>query len=455
MTWRPCSPRAIAVATAAISRSGFVVPRASSCTQPSASAIPAPAPTIDGRPEPAHGDDRRHRRDPDRRHDDDAELELQRGQRLQRPHGACDPERVADALHRAQDVGAELAPHGGDVRVDRALAGRPVGVAPDLLEQLLAAEDDARPLREAVHEVELRRREVHERAVAADLAPRGIDRDGAGDDRPRRRLLGGALDAAQQRPHARDELALAERLGHVVVGADAEPDEQVGLRVERGEHEHRHGALALDAAADLVAVDARQHDVEHDEVGADALAELDAARAVVGDLDGEALGAQAGGQRVGDRRLVLHDDDRRRRRGLLTIARMLGRAGGRGVQMVCGSCGGAVATAEPTPPPRDLACCGCRRRCDRACPHAAPRLPRPPIADRLPPQALFVLGAISQYVGAALAVLLFASVPAAGVAWLRVVAAAAVLVAWRRPWQTRWTARAPAADGGVRDRARA
>ena len=58
---------------------------------------------------------------------------------------------------------------------------------------------------------------------------------------------------------------------------------------------------------------------------------------------------------------------------------------------------------------------------------------------RLPPQALFVLGAISQYVGAALAVLLFASVPAAGVAWLRVVAAAAVLVAWRRPWRTRWT----------------
>jgi inner membrane transporter RhtA len=59
--------------------------------------------------------------------------------------------------------------------------------------------------------------------------------------------------------------------------------------------------------------------------------------------------------------------------------------------------------------------------------------------DRLPPQVLFVLGAISQYVGAALAVLLFASVPAAGVAWLRVVAAAAVLVTWRQPWRTRWT----------------
>jgi inner membrane transporter RhtA len=58
---------------------------------------------------------------------------------------------------------------------------------------------------------------------------------------------------------------------------------------------------------------------------------------------------------------------------------------------------------------------------------------------RLPAQSLFILGAISQYVGAALAVLLFASVPAAGVAWLRVVAAAAVLVAWRRPWHTRWS----------------
>jgi inner membrane transporter RhtA len=73
-------------------------------------------------------------------------------------------------------------------------------------------------------------------------------------------------------------------------------------------------------------------------------------------------------------------------------------------------------------------------------PEPAPAPAPASVAGRLPPQGLFVLGAISQYVGAALAVLLFASVPAAGVAWLRVVAAAAVLVAWRRPWQTRWTA---------------
>lgn len=55
--------------------------------------------------------------------------------------------------------------------------------------------------------------------------------------------------------------------------------------------------------------------------------------------------------------------------------------------------------------------------------------------DRLGPPLLFVVGALSQYLGAAAAVLLFREVPAAGVAWLRVAAAAAVLLAWRRPWR--------------------
>jgi inner membrane transporter RhtA len=60
---------------------------------------------------------------------------------------------------------------------------------------------------------------------------------------------------------------------------------------------------------------------------------------------------------------------------------------------------------------------------------------------RLPAEGLFIAGAIAQYVGASLAVLLFAVVPAGGVAWLRVLAAAGALAVWRRPWQTRWSAR--------------
>jgi len=63
---------------------------------------------------------------------------------------------------------------------------------------------------------------------------------------------------------------------------------------------------------------------------------------------------------------------------------------------------------------------------------------------RMPPQLLFVAGALTQYVGAGLAVLLFERVPVIGVAWLRVAAAAAVMALWARPWRLgggrRWTA---------------
>ena len=89
------------------------------------------------------------------------------------------------------------------------------------------------------------------------------------------------LDPPQQRPHARDQLARRERLGHVVVGADGEPDEQVGLLGARGQHQHRHRPVALHAPADLEPVEPGQHQVEHDEVGPHALAQRDARRPVV------------------------------------------------------------------------------------------------------------------------------------------------------------------------------
>ncbi len=62
------------------------------------------------------------------------------------------------------------------------------------------------------------------------------------------------------------------------------------------------------------------------------------------------------------------------------------------------------------------------------------------LADRVPAQSLFVFGAISQYAGSALAVTLFAAVPASGMAFLRLLGAGLMLVAVRRPWRTRWTA---------------
>jgi inner membrane transporter RhtA len=70
------------------------------------------------------------------------------------------------------------------------------------------------------------------------------------------------------------------------------------------------------------------------------------------------------------------------------------------------------------------------------------------LARRVPPQLLFALGAISQYVGSAVAVLIFDVVPAAGVAWLRIAAAAGALAIWRKPWRNeRWTKRRLALAG--------
>jgi inner membrane transporter RhtA len=54
---------------------------------------------------------------------------------------------------------------------------------------------------------------------------------------------------------------------------------------------------------------------------------------------------------------------------------------------------------------------------------------------RVPPQAYFAGSAVFHYLGPAFAVLLFARVAPLGVAWLRIVSAAIVLAAWRRPWR--------------------
>lgn len=55
----------------------------------------------------------------------------------------------------------------------------------------------------------------------------------------------------------------------------------------------------------------------------------------------------------------------------------------------------------------------------------------------MPAPLLFVVSGLTQYVGAALAVGLFAVLPAGVVAWLRIAVSALVLLAWRRPWRDR------------------
>jgi inner membrane transporter RhtA len=55
------------------------------------------------------------------------------------------------------------------------------------------------------------------------------------------------------------------------------------------------------------------------------------------------------------------------------------------------------------------------------------------------PEPLFALGAVSQYLGAAIAVVLFQFIPAGTVALLRVIGAGSILVLARRSWRRSWS----------------
>lgn len=56
----------------------------------------------------------------------------------------------------------------------------------------------------------------------------------------------------------------------------------------------------------------------------------------------------------------------------------------------------------------------------------------------VPVPLLFLVGGCSLYLGAGLAVVLFDRLSPAGVAWLRMLVAALVLLAWRRPDRAAW-----------------
>ena len=66
---------------------------------------------------------------------------------------------------------------------------------------------------------------------------------------------------------------------------------------------------------------------------------------------------------------------------------------------------------------------------------------RLPTSESVAPEPLFVVGAVSQYLGAAVAVRLFDEIDPAGVALVRVLGAAVMIIVLRRSWQRRWKAR--------------
>src|SRR5687768_16968916 len=119
------------------------------------------------------------------------------------------------------------------VDVDRAgLAG--IVVAPDLLEELVPADDLARMSEEEREELEDLRLHRNLGAVPEHAVPGEVDGDIPEVDRRRTRRAG-RLAATKDRANARRQLAGAERLRHVVIGAELQPDHLVDLRITRRE----------------------------------------------------------------------------------------------------------------------------------------------------------------------------------------------------------------------------
>ena len=215
--------------------------------------------------------------------------------------------RVPDAAHGAdRAVGAELGAQLGDVHVHGAGAGHR-RVAPHLAEQLLAGEDAAGPAHQVGEQVELGGGQAVLDAAGEDPALRGVERDAA--DRLRRGL-GDAVRAAQHPGDAGDQLARRERFGHVVVGAHLEPDDAVDLVVAGGDEEDRRPVLlGAQPAADLDTVDAGQPDVEDDRRRLVAVDRVEGVVTVVLDVHAVAGLGQVQADDVGDRGLVLDDQD--------------------------------------------------------------------------------------------------------------------------------------------------
>ena len=123
--------------------------------------------------------------------------------------------------------------------------------------------------------------------------------------------MSGDVDSPARRstePDAQHQLARAERLGDVVVGAQLETDHAVLLRAERGQHDDREVAAGTDAAEHLETIDAGQHHIEHDEVGPLVSHHRQRGLAVGRLRDVVPLGAQVGQHHLADGRVVVDDE---------------------------------------------------------------------------------------------------------------------------------------------------
>ena len=192
--------------------------------------------------------------------------------------------------------------------------GVSVGEAPDISQQLFASKGAPRVAHEVHEQVELASGQGDELAADASFVSDGVHLEASGAQRGR--LLGGqgtrrppkhSLDAGSQ-------LARRERLGDVVIRAQLQSGDAIGLLAASGEHDDRHGHRRPQPAADLEATQRRQHQVEDDEIGWIVERVLQALDTVVNGAHSVSLALEVAADHLGHIGIVLDDQHTRRRR---------------------------------------------------------------------------------------------------------------------------------------------
>src|SRR3954453_6760005 len=226
------------------------------------------------------------------------------------PQGSAD-RLVARSTDRDDErgsrrIGLDLRAEAADRDIDEPRVAQVV-VAPDPVEQRVAAQHLAGMARQLRQEVELRTGQCDVLAVSGDGASGEVDDDGP--EMEPGGFVRTASGTAESCPDAGDELWHLERLLDVIVGAGFEPDDDVdGVGAGR-QHHDRNGRGPADLAADLEAVDAREHDVEEHEVGGFRSESGEGFGPVAGGRDGEPGVAQADGRDLADRGVVFDEQD--------------------------------------------------------------------------------------------------------------------------------------------------
>ena len=131
------------------------------------------------------------------------------------------------------------------------------------IQQLLAAEHPLGLFEQALQQAEFMARQAQGLAAIADLHAFRVDLE----QRRSGSIAGRGDHALEDRPDPRRHFPWAERLDHIIVGADFQPHHPIDLGIARAEEHHRHFAETAQLLAGFETADVGQADVEDDQVG--------------------------------------------------------------------------------------------------------------------------------------------------------------------------------------------